>query len=68
VSTYIPEIRMTLARWRRLPKNGARKGWSQQQAADWYGVSKRQWQRWEAGTTPAPRPLINRLADDLAGN
>ncbi len=43
-------------------RNNQRKpGWSQLHAANWYGVSERQWQRYEAGTLAIPLPLIKRL-------
>lgn len=43
-------------------KNGATMpGWSQETAAKWYGCSIRQWQRYEAGETPVPLPLVRRI-------
>lgn len=51
------------ARWhaRAIPYNfRIVKGWTQGEAATWYGVSERTWRRWEA--TGAPRHLINRIA------
>ena len=30
-------------------------GWTQQQAADWIGVTKYTWCRWETGSRPIPR-------------
>ena len=57
-----------LVEWRRTrpgtyeARNGeTRPGWSQEMAADWYGVSTRQWQRYEAGRSPIPVPLIKRM-------
>jgi transcriptional regulator with XRE-family HTH domain len=35
-----------LRRWRAL------RGFTQKQAADWYGVSERSWRRYEAGSIP----------------
>lgn len=35
---------------------------SQADAAEWYGVSVREWQRYESGwDTPPPRPLLKRI-------
>jgi transcriptional regulator with XRE-family HTH domain len=39
-------------RWRE------RRGFTQQQAAEWYGVTERSWQRYESGERPVPRPLL----------
>lgn len=38
-----------------------RQQWSQTQAADWYGVSVRQWRRYEHGVSRVPRPLERRI-------
>lgn len=38
------------------------KGWTQEQAADWYGCTVRSWQRWEAGDRRVPGPLLKRIA------
>lgn len=35
------------------------RGWTQQEAADWYGVSVRSWRRWER--YHPPRHLLNRI-------
>lgn len=37
-------------------------GWTQADAAAWYGCSERQWRRWENGETPIPVHVIRRLA------
>ena len=58
-----------LAQWR-LQQPGSHKirnrieprlGWNQRQAGEWYGVTERQWRRYETGEQPIPRPLINRM-------
>jgi transcriptional regulator with XRE-family HTH domain len=36
------------------------RGWTQEQAAAWYGCSVRSWRRYEHGG--APRPLLTRIA------
>ena len=41
--------------------NQHKPGWSQLQAAKWYGVTERTWQRYEAGESVIPLPLFNRL-------
>lgn len=44
-------------------RNGQiKRGWTQEQAAAWYGVSHRQWQRYENGKTPVPLHLVRRIA------
>lgn len=35
--------------------------WTQRKAADWWGVSIRQWRRYENGATPVPVPLLKRI-------
>lgn len=57
-----------LRRWRAQQpgdyawKNNQRKpGWSQLRAAGWYGVSERQWMRYESGESHIPLSLIKRL-------
>ena len=43
-------------------KNNQRKsGWTQLRAAEWYGVSERQWNRYESGENAIPLALIKRL-------
>ncbi len=43
-------------------KNNQKKtGWSQVRAASWYGVSERQWIRYESGENSIPLALIKRL-------
>lgn len=37
------------------------RGWTQQQAAEWYGSSREAWQSWELGRRPIPRPLAIRI-------
>ena len=37
-------------------------GWSQKMAAEWYGCTKRSWERYEVGAKPVPLPLIKRIA------
>ena len=41
--------------------NQTRPGWSQLHSAKWYGVSERQWQRYETGESAIPLPLIKRM-------
>lgn len=38
-----------------------RRGWKQRQAADWYGVKLRSWQRYESGDRSVPEPLAKRI-------
>lgn len=38
------------------------RGLSQSVAAEWYGVTLRQWQRWESGETPIPPQLPRIIA------
>ena len=40
---------------------GIRWGWTQQEAADWYGVGKRAWQRWEGGERGIPLALLKAI-------
>jgi DNA-binding transcriptional regulator YiaG len=35
---------------------------SQVEAAQWYGVNPRTWQRWESGRTAVPLPVQRRLS------
>lgn len=49
------EQRRALVRFRQA------RGWSQAKAAQWYGVTPRSWQRYEAGDRPIPMPLLNRI-------
>ncbi len=37
------------------------RGWTQAQAASWYGVGERTWRRWEAEGAPAH--LLNRIRE-----
>lgn len=37
--------------------------WTQLQAAGWYGVSDRQWRKWEAGHASIPEPLLKRMLE-----
>lgn len=41
-------------------RNG--RGWSQAEAADWWGCSERQWRRYETGESRVPSPLLKRIA------
>lgn len=57
-----------LLEWRRKQpgrfraRNGQSiRGWSQIQAAKWYGCSVRQWQRFESGECEVPLPLVRRI-------
>lgn len=45
----------SLRRWRRA------RGWTQAQAAAWFGVSRSAWTHWESGRYPIGNPLRNRL-------
>jgi transcriptional regulator with XRE-family HTH domain len=45
----------TLRHWRNT------QGWTQATAANWYGVTDRQWRRWENGEQPVPLHLERRL-------
>lgn len=38
-------------------------GWTQRDAARWYGCSPRSWRRWELGERAVPLPLIKRIAE-----
>lgn len=40
--------------------------WTQEIAAEWYGVHVRTWRRWEAGTVPAPQAALNRIRSWVA--
>ncbi len=42
-------------------RNQRRPGWTQRRASHWYGVSERQWLRYETGESPIPLSLIKRL-------
>lgn len=37
--------------------------WYQKDAAAWYGVSERQWRRWENGEVPIPTTVVRRIAE-----
>jgi hypothetical protein len=53
-----------LYRWRmdkRVASLGV--GWYQKDAAAWYGVSERQWRRWENGEVPIPTTVVKRIAE-----
>jgi len=41
--------------------NQRKLGWSQARAAEWYGVSERQWVRYEAGDSEIPLSLVKRM-------
>jgi hypothetical protein len=54
----------TLRRWRLIGLHGERKKpLTQEYCADWYGVSERQWRRYERSESRVPTPLILRIAD-----
>lgn len=42
-------------------RNQRRPGWSQRRAAHWYGVSERQWNRYENEESPIPLSLVKRM-------
>ena len=46
-----------LRQWRRS------RGWTQPEAARWYGCDVRTWRRFERGETPIALPLQRRIAD-----
>lgn len=57
-----------LAQWRgaqtgdhKHKNNQRREGWTQAKAADWFGCSTRQWQRYEAEDTDIPLTLVRRI-------
>ena len=41
--------------------NQRKLGWSQARAAEWYGVSERQWVRYESGENAIPLSLVKRM-------
>ena len=53
-----------LYEWR-MTKRVAVQGtaWYQKDAAKWYGVSERQWRRWENGEVPIPVAVVLRIAE-----
>lgn len=55
------EWRLAQAGEHKYKRNQTRGGWTQQQAADWYGCSKRQWQRWETGEADVPLPAVKAI-------
>ena len=57
-----------LVRWRKAQAGDhkhrnkqRREGWTQAKAAQWFGCSTRQWQRYEAETTEIPASLVLRI-------
>jgi hypothetical protein len=42
-------------------RNQRRPGWTQRRASNWYGVSKRQWERYESGECRIPLSLVKRM-------
>lgn len=40
-------------------------GWSRADLARWYGVTSRAVSHYESGTRPVPRPLAQRIRDEL---
>lgn len=53
----------TTTRWtaRRLRLWRESHGWTQEEAAAWYGCTRQAWSLWELGDRPLPRPLLLRL-------
>ena len=39
-----------------------RRGWTQAQAAAWYGCSEREWRRWERLEVAVSSPALKRMA------
>lgn len=37
------------------------RGWTQERAAEWYGIAPRTWRRWEQGDSPIPLHVERRL-------
>ncbi|MFN7341537.1 MAG: hypothetical protein ACK5VI_10720 [Opitutia bacterium] len=52
-----------LFRWRLAQASATGKVWTQQDAADWAGVSHRHWRRYEQGDTAIPHWLLNRISE-----
>lgn len=47
----------------RVQEFRTRRGWTQTEAAAWYGVAVRTWRRWERGEgLHVPTPVLKRLA------
>lgn len=42
-------------------RNQTRPGWTQRRASGWYGVSERQWKRYESGECRIPLALVKRM-------
>ena len=42
-------------------RNQRRPGWTQRRASAWYGISEREWQRYEAGEIKIPLSLVKRM-------
>ena len=53
------EARQRLILWRE------QRGYSQQDAASWYGVTERTWRRWEAGEVRVPKHVRRRILHRL---
>ena len=54
------EWRMTQAGTYKIGKRKV-SGWSQAQAAEWYGGKTRTWRAWEKGELPVPVPLVKAI-------
>lgn len=37
------------------------RGWTQAEAAEWYGCTERSWRRYESCDRPVPLPLLRRV-------
>ncbi len=57
----LEEWRLAQAGQHKYKRNQMRDGWTQDQAAAWYGCSKRQWQRWESGEAAVPLPAVKAI-------
>lgn len=55
-----------LRRWRRRRFPAPTEGASRDQAAKWYGVTRRAWEHWEGGTRAIPSPLAKRIKAEEA--
>lgn len=59
------EAQKEMRRALRLRRFRARRNWSQQRAADWYGCDVRTWRRYELGERAVPKPVLRAI--DRAG-
>lgn len=55
-----------LRRWRRKRFPADTEKESRDQAARWYGCTRRAWEHWEGGTRGIPYPLVRRIKDEAA--